>query len=158
MAPSWSSDGREIAFVSGRGGDIDLWVVDANGGEPRLLAENAGGKAQWSPDGSSIVFNRNGEVWGMSAAGGEEERISRGPSGQVRWSPDGELLYRAGSREQSDRLWVLSPSDGQEYVVADLRGRRGGVAYDLATDGSHLYFTWTENLGDIWVMDVVWDE
>jgi len=28
----------------------------------------------------------------------------------------------------------------------------------LATDGEFLYFTWQVRLGDIWVMDVVWDE
>ena len=28
----------------------------------------------------------------------------------------------------------------------------------VSTDGSYLYFQWEENLGDIWVMDVVTDE
>ena len=34
--------------------------------------------------------------------------------------------------------------------------RPGALAF--ATDGEYLYFTWEETLGDIWVMDVVWDE
>jgi hypothetical protein len=36
-----------------------------------------------------------------------------------------------------------------------LKGRRGGFGWDLATDGQHVYFTWQEAFGDIWVMDVV---
>jgi len=28
----------------------------------------------------------------------------------------------------------------------------------LSTDGAYLYFTWEQDLGDIWVMDVVCDE
>jgi hypothetical protein len=27
----------------------------------------------------------------------------------------------------------------------------------LATDGEYLYFTWEEDFGDIWVMDVEWE-
>jgi hypothetical protein len=46
--------------------------------------------------------------------------------------------------------------DGREYPVTDLTGRRGAMRpFSLATDGKYLYFTWGEELGDIWVMDVV---
>ena len=31
-------------------------------------------------------------------------------------------------------------------------------ADSLVTDGEYLYFTWGQELGDIWVMDVEWDE
>ena len=156
MIPTWSSDGREIAFISDRGGARNLWIVDAGGGEPRQLAAD-GRSAEWSPDGSTIVFARDREFWRMPAAGGEEERISMGPGQVPQWSPDGKLLYYMGSLEHSGRLWALSPSDGQEVVIADLRGRRGGMRW-LSSDGSYLYFAWDEDLGDIWVMDVVWDE
>ncbi len=41
----------------------------------------------------------------------------------------------------------------------DLTGRPGEVGgLSLDTDGEFLYFTWQEDLGDIWVMDVVTDE
>jgi len=52
----------------------------------------------------------------------------------------------------------LSPSDGREYVVADLKGRPGMMGWELSTDDSYLYFTWWEDLGGIWVLDVVWGE
>ena len=52
----------------------------------------------------------------------------------------------------------MSLSDGQEVVVADLRDRRGSMGWHFSTDGAYLYFTWWEDLGDIWVMDVVTDE
>ena len=43
-----------------------------------------------------------------------------------------------------------------ERPVTDFRGRRGTLnEFALATDGDYLYFVWEENLGDIWVMDVV---
>ena len=154
QVPNWSIDGNEIAFSSGRGGTRELWIVDAEGGEPRPLT-TGGNFADWSPDGSSIVFVRGGEIWRMPADGSEEERIGGGPASHALWSPEGKLLYYTGSREHSKRLWALSPSDGREYVVADLRGRPGMMGWCLSTDGVYLYFTWREDLGDIWVMDVV---
>ena len=93
----------------------------------------------------------------MPSEGGDQERISNGPGSRPQWSPDGELVYYVGSRERSGELWALSPSDGREYLVADLKGRRGRSSW-LCTDGTFLYFTWREDVGDIWVMDVVTDE
>jgi hypothetical protein len=46
--------------------------------------------------------------------------------------------------------------DGREYPVTDLTGRRGNMnIFSLAADGEYLYFSWGEELGDIWVMDVL---
>jgi len=50
----------------------------------------------------------------------------------------------------------LSLPDGAECPVTDLRGRPGeSLRYSISRDGKWLYFTWSEDLGDIWVMDVV---
>ena len=65
-SPSWSPDGKQIAFLSKRGhpdpdrtSNEDVWVVDAReGAEPRPLtrtAEGEGGRPAWSPDGSRIA-------------------------------------------------------------------------------------------------------
>jgi Tol biopolymer transport system component len=53
-SPAWSPDGRRIAFWDGV-----LYVVDASGGERRLLASPAGcacNEFSWSPNGESIAF------------------------------------------------------------------------------------------------------
>ena len=39
--PSWSPDGREIAFSSYRGGHRDVWVVPADGGDARQITDEA---------------------------------------------------------------------------------------------------------------------
>ena len=73
----------------------------------------------------------------------------------ARWSPDGKVLYFTGGEERAGNLWALSPEDGSEFPVTDLVGRSGTLGYALGTDGQYLYFTWWEDLGDLWVMDVV---
>ena len=43
--------------------------------------------------------------------------------------------------------------------MTNLAGRAGSLGgYALATDDQWLYFTWQEDRGDLWVMDVVTDE
>lgn len=38
--PVWSPDGESIAFVSDRDGDRDIWIIDADGGNPRQVTDN----------------------------------------------------------------------------------------------------------------------
>jgi dipeptidyl aminopeptidase/acylaminoacyl peptidase len=75
-SPSWSPDGRQIAFLSKRGhtdpdrtSNEDLWAVEAReGAEPRQITstpEGEAGRPAWSPDGSRIAVtigdtDRNG--------------------------------------------------------------------------------------------------
>ena len=64
-----------------------------------------------------------------------------------------------GWGERADNIWALSAEDGKEYPVTDLSGRYGRLQdSSLDTEREYLYFIWAEDLGDIWVMDVVTDE
>lgn len=53
-----SPDGKRIVFTSDRGGDLDIWVMDANGRNARQLTHTLGydGGPWWSPDGKKICF------------------------------------------------------------------------------------------------------
>ena len=59
--PSWSPDGKRLAFYSDAGGWPQLWVYDLTEGKPRRLSDArikaklwAGDEARWSPDGQTL--------------------------------------------------------------------------------------------------------
>ena len=60
--PTWSPDGRQVAFSALRGGATDLYVFDLDSGALRRLTKDAFADLQpaWSPDGRTIAFASDG--------------------------------------------------------------------------------------------------
>ena len=162
VVPSWSPDGTHLVFLSIRPEGLQLYVVDRDGGEPRLLVDErfVTGPA-WSPDGAWIAFRSfpSGEfrIRRVRAEGGESEPLTRGPSqGAPSWSPDGKRIFFGAGGERGPNIWAVSIEDGAERAMTDFTGRPGTLGEQgLVTDGDYLYFTWDEDVGDLWVMDVV---
>lgn len=69
------------------------------------------------------------------------------------WSLAGDEIYYCGVDEtQRSALRAVRVADGVERPLVDLNGRPGGLqCFAVATDGTHLYFTWAASLTDIWV-------
>ena len=124
--PSWSPDGKQIAFNSIRDPDgrFKIWVMNADGSDQRRLTNIHGtsnalfygdGGPVWSPDGSKILFNgyrdfngtRNcyvvncAELLVMNADGSNEVQLTSDPNRDggygARWSPDGTKIVAARS-------------------------------------------------------------
>jgi Tol biopolymer transport system component len=151
--PSWSPNGLEIVIDG-----LRTPVIGARGGETRYLMQEQGSFPEWSPDGKSVTFvsSRDGvqRVWRTAASGGPPERLTHGEALISRWSPDGKQIYFASG--PTNNIWTLSLDSREERAVTALNTKRGNIGgAGLATDGSYLYFTWEESLGDIWVADIV---
>lgn len=103
-SPTFSPDGRQIAFARGVGdGNIEIFVVDADGGNLRRLTNSRGidTNPSWSPTGRQIAFtsSRGGDpqIYIMDVEGTNIQRVSR--SGRYNdgaaWSPDGNRIAYA---------------------------------------------------------------
>jgi Tol biopolymer transport system component len=115
----------------------------------------------WSPDGEWVASDADdgsgSYIWRVRAGGGEHERLTQTPGRIPRWSPDGSRIYFRDD-EQRRTLREVMVEDRTERILAGFDERPGRLGeFALATDGRFLFFTWEEDLGDIWVMDVVRD-
>ena len=80
-------------------------------------------------------------------------RVGSPASGGIhyRWSPDSKGVYYTAD----GNVWVASLENGQERRLTDLAGKPGRPErWSPDTDGHYVYFTWRDDVGDIWVMDV----
>jgi Tol biopolymer transport system component len=155
LGPSWSPDGRDLAFHSSKtqSGITNIFVIPATGGNARQVTDLASPAFQpaWSQDGSSIAFQMNQQLWQVALAGGRPEPLVETRAvNQFRFSDDGKRIYFV----RSGNLWALTLPERSERRLTLFSGKAGSLGGAIATHGADLYFTWSSDVGDIWVMDV----
>ena len=104
-APALDPSGTTVAFVSSRSGSPRIWLMDANGANPRPLTTGSAsfvpeGSPAWSPAGDRIAFTSTrtnaSQVFTVPAGGGEALQLSHEATGAFTpaWSGDGKsILY-----------------------------------------------------------------
>jgi Tol biopolymer transport system component len=120
--PTWSADGKRIAYSSSRSGSTQIWVMNADGSGQTQLTHGLGGRFPdanvpcWSLDGKLITFwagyeSRYGDVWVMEPAGKNLRRITQtivpANSDDPHWSPDRtKIIYGSGPPGKRDMFVV----------------------------------------------------
>lgn len=126
--PAWSPDGSKIVYSSAADGDLDLWIMNADGTNPTQLTNDADNDdgAAWSPDGTRIAFNRFGlaprRIYTIAPDGSGLVAISAPDDVGPDWSPDGTRLVftRAFTIHlmNADGSGVVSVREGSEPVFS----------------------------------------
>jgi len=143
VSPAWSPDGDQIAFVSERHGNTDLFVIEPDGGhERRLTTDRATDESfSWSPRGDRIVYvsYRHGaepenvglgdaEVFVVDLRSGEQRNLTRNPDwdGDPDWSPDGSRIVFTRRTDHAEIYVMRADGSGQ----AKLPGMSGDLVND----------------------------
>jgi len=97
-SPSFSPDGKTVAFISNLNGIPQVWTIPASGGFPKLVTafDDPVGFVAWSPDGKWLAFN-------VAPGGGLNEQIyvSR-PDGSRRRAWDASAQLEGNGRDMSN--------------------------------------------------------
>ena len=167
----YASRRTKIAFASSRDGNLDIYVMDGDGGNQRRVTVNPARDSlpAWSPDGKKIAFvsNRNNvnkdsmQIWVIDADGKNPIRLTDGwIDSYPDWSPDGKkILYDAhhGPEEHDVALAGLTVMDADGNNKRLLADGRVGVHPTWSPDGKRIACISTDRVGkvnQIYVVDV----
>src|SRR5919108_2709992 len=123
LKPAWSPDGRELAFMSNRDGNFDIYVANGEGSGVRRLTDDLRNDFNpvWSPDGRTLAWNsdRSGDfgIYVMNANGGDVRRLTDAPGidSVPSWSPRGERNAFRASRDGDPEIYVMNADGGDQH-------------------------------------------
>ena len=178
VSPSWSPDGKQIAFMSRRDGHVidgfptyEIYAMDADGDNPQNLTNDPHDdmSPSWSPDGKRIVFmsrrDGNYEIYVMDADGSNPQNLTNNPLNDrdPSWSPDGERIVFASRRDGhfenelaiTYEIYVMDADGGNQQRLTE--NRKNDWEPSWSPDGKRIAFA-SDRKGDlenfeIYVMD-----
>jgi len=129
--PSWSPDGKKLAWSSDRDGAFNLFVANADGsGITKLTSGDAADLSpRWSPDGKRIAFSRQGTIMVMNSDGTDVRAVTQPEPESTAppckaggflggWSPDGKQItfYAASATRGIGQVCIVN-ADGSGLTV-----------------------------------------
>lgn len=166
--PRFSPDGKRIAFTSDRDGLDNLWVMDADGANPRQVTkerERQVNTPTWTPDGQYLIGRKHfrntrslgaGEMWLYHLGGGSGLQLTKRRNweqnaGEPELSGDGRYLYYSEdmspgggfdyNRDPHAGIYAIRRLDRETGAVQTfISGPGGAITPRLSPDGQTLAY------------------
>ncbi len=121
LSPSWSYDGKKIAYVSFEGKNSSVFIQDILTGSRTRVSnfEGINSSPNWSPDGAHLALtlskDGNTEIYIMDLTTKSLKRITNhdGIDTEPAWSPDGKKLVFTSDRSGSPQIYEVVIKNGK---------------------------------------------
>lgn len=133
-SPTFSPDGRQIAFFSSRSRFPQIYTIDSDGANLQLLTPFTPGvrsyraAPDWSPDGRAVAYEQqmgDFQVWMIDVRTRETRQLtSDGENEGPSWAPDGRHIALSSTRGGSKQIWILDTESGRFRQLTRKSGAR----------------------------------
>jgi TolB protein len=126
--PTWSPDGSQIAFMSDRDGDWDIYIVNVGlTGKVINITNNRTSERfpSWSNNGRYIVYHSdrdgNNQLFIYDLESKEETRLTTSPGSNItgRWSPDDKWIAFSSDRDGDYDIYIINIETKEEIKITD---------------------------------------
>jgi dipeptidyl aminopeptidase/acylaminoacyl peptidase len=158
-APSFSPDGKRVAFITSISGSPQVWTVSATGGWPDQITafDDPLTNVRWSPNGEWLAVQvapgggLNEQIHLMRPDGTAARTITEGgtTNNQIGvWTPDSKSLLIGSNRRTPNAMdvWILDVESGAKRLVAQNTGI--GSVEEISSDGKYALVWRLANRGD----------
>lgn len=126
LSPSWSPDGRRLAYVSFEGGNSGIWIQDiATGSRDKVTSfRGINGAPAFSPDGGRLAMTLskggNPDIYVMDLGSKHLTQLTNhfGIDTEPTWSHDGATLYFTSDRGGRPQIYQMPASGGSATRVS----------------------------------------
>jgi len=149
ISPSWSPDGKKVAYVSFEDRKPVIYVHELATGRRISLSNQKGNNSApaWSPDGKKLALSLskdgNTQIYSINADGTGLQRLTRGNTidTEPQYSADGRYIYFTSDRGGNPQIYRMSADGEQAEGVKRVTFKQGFVTSPrISPDGKYLAY------------------
>jgi tricorn protease len=125
-APSWSPNGKWIAFVSDKSGRDEVWMAHEDSSGLKKISDSDTEKLniQWAPDSKTLIYSASDhKLYRYDMESGKTTTIASGEAGNIqgaRFSPDSKwVAYAKLDLDLRPHVYVTASTGGAEHHVGN---------------------------------------